>query len=152
MSPTHVTHPSLASDPFDERIDYSKFAAFYPMEEISASPARFLRCLRALRRTPSFVRRMRRGLKEARRQLGYTTRGAAATNTTAYSGALDQLLVSAVSSNRHTPKRMVRQERGVEPWMHDLNMASWPLPLAEPRKGRNALDLREACGAIESLH
>ena len=53
--------------------------------------------------------------------------------------ALIKLLVSALTPNRHTPLRTV----GKSGW--HINTATDPPPLAQPRKGRNAVDLREAC-------
>ena len=69
----HTTHAPTLTDPFDERIDYNSFAAYYPMVDINAHPDRFLHCLRALSRSPRFVRGMRKGLKEARRRLSYSS-------------------------------------------------------------------------------
>ena len=100
-------------------------------------PDLFLHCMRALSHAPHFVHRMRTGLKEARRRLGYGSPAKGLATLTG--GVLDELLVSAVTPNRHTPRR------GRPP---HLNMATDPFPLAEPRKGRNALDLREACAAL----
>ena len=142
----HTTHAPTLTDPFDERVDYNSFAAYYPMVDINAHPDRFLRCLRALSRSPRFVHRMRKGLKEARRRLSYSSpapgdRGSTLTRGGAGSaGALEELLVSVATPNRHTPRRMVGKNL--------LNTATDPLPLAEPRKGRNAVDLREACAAL----
>lgn len=140
--------------PFDERLDYTSFAAYYPMTEINTSPRRFLRCLRSLRNTPSFVRRMQQGLKMARKQLGYGPLGGtsneehAQNDVSDYEGALEQLLVSAVTPNRHTPRRI--DVRNGPARLDHINTATDPPPLQQPRKGRNALDLRDACSIMHA--
>jgi hypothetical protein len=57
--------------PFDERLDYSRFVAYYPVSQIAQEPSKFVRCLRTLRKSDALIREMRLALKDAREWLIY---------------------------------------------------------------------------------